>query len=253
MASGRRVDPEHKFRFRVVTEDFPPMGFVSVDGLRSEAPVFEVEEGGNPIPWKFPDTHMKFGNVAFSRGKGDYISWQSWMEDMIFWQKTGTPKKVRDIRVMVIDKVGNEALGWAIFDAWPTLLEIEGLDANSDDVLIERMEFACRGFKEVRSGAGGMKLALGGFTTMGQGSQRGNVKIPKAPSAKAGGFQIPHGVATAIGTASKLYGAGASLSNAVTHMRGPESGFKPGGRKVKLPMIPKLPAYNPGRSSAWPK
>jgi len=140
--SGRSSDPLMKFRFRVFIPDFEQMGFTSVGNLRSEVPVLEVEEGGNQIPYKFPDRKVNFGNVLMSTGLGRRRDLRIWFEEHMRWKFGHQAPIYRTILVTILNERMRPAIAWELFNAWPTIMEIDGLNAASDDITIQRIELA---------------------------------------------------------------------------------------------------------------
>lgn len=144
--AGRRSQPLAKFRFRVLIEDFDPMGFTEVQGLRSEIPVLEVKEGGNLIPHKYPDSHQNSGNLLLVKGLVKRADLAKWYMEHLIYKKTNRPI-FRSILVVLLSRSGRPEYAWEFFKCFPTILEHDGLDSSSDDIVIQRAEIANSGFE----------------------------------------------------------------------------------------------------------
>ena len=152
---GRKFNPLMKFRFRVLIPDFEEMGFTAVRNLRSEVPVLEIEEGGNQIPYKFPDRKINFGNILLSKGLGRTHDLRIWFEENMKWKRGMISPIFRPVLITLLDERMRAAAAWELFDAWPTIVEIDDLDAASDEVIIQRVELANSGIvlRSVSEGA----------------------------------------------------------------------------------------------------
>jgi len=157
---GRKPQPLMKFRYRVFIPGFEEMGFTKVRGLRSEVPVLEVEEGGNQVPYKFPDRKVNFGNVLLETGLAKAKDLRLWFEEHLRWSRGLQSPIYRPVLITVLDKRYRPEKAWELFNAWPTIIESDGLDANSNDVVLQTIELANFGIASRNLGTG-QKLSGG--------------------------------------------------------------------------------------------
>ncbi len=150
-ATGIPVDPFQGFKFRVRIQGFDSAGFRSVSGLREETEIAEYREGNNPRTMIKVPGLTSFDNVVLEKGMSPNDDFVKWRQDIItiqtsgFTTSDGIQNFRRNVTIELFDKVGKAVKSWNLFDAWPTILEVETLDATSSDILIERLELAHEG------------------------------------------------------------------------------------------------------------
>lgn len=148
-------DPLAAFRFLVEIDGFARSGFQKVSGLEATIEQLKYREGGNnttirksPGLTEFSDLVLERGQI-FSAGVGD--------KDVYNWYKQGfdvsarTAKSSRtfrrDIEIVQLDKEGNEAARWRLFEAWVAKLKpMSDLDAQGNEHSIETLTIAYEGF-----------------------------------------------------------------------------------------------------------
>ena len=166
-AQGRPVDPFQGFKFLVQIRDFQEIGFRSITGLREETEVVEYREGDNPVTMTKVPGLTSYDNVVLERGMSpndDLIRWRRQMveiENSGSVSRDGLPSNEfrRPVTVTLYDKGGGAVKEWELLDAWPTVLEIETLDATTSDILIERLELAHEGLVQVTPAQAAVQIA----------------------------------------------------------------------------------------------
>ena len=82
---------------------------------------------------------------------------QRWREDIVNIALSGnrapdglpSPMFRRNVMIELYDKAGIKVKEWEVYEAWPAVLEVGALDAESNDVLIETLELANEGFNQI--------------------------------------------------------------------------------------------------------
>jgi phage tail-like protein len=144
---GIRNDPLRGFRFRVYIPGFQRMGFKKVSGLKSEIQMEEYQEGGNPIRLKLPGASMNYDNLTFERGvitnRLDFFTWQ---QEYFAQFEEGAPEMRRPVRIDVLGKTGEISHRIFAYDTLPVVFDLQELDAQSEDVWMEKIELANHGW-----------------------------------------------------------------------------------------------------------
>jgi phage tail-like protein len=97
-----------------------------------------------------------YDNIVLERGMSPNDDFKKWREDIVRIAESGnlgpdglpTPDFRRNVIVELYDKGGVKVKEWEVFEAWPAVLEIGDLDAESSDVLIETLELANEGHRQ---------------------------------------------------------------------------------------------------------
>ena len=154
---GERHDPYQAFKFRVTVDNFASAGFQKCSGLKEETEVAEYRESTDPVTMTKLPGLTSYDNIVLEKGMSPNDDFKAWREDIVKIAESGnagadglqTPKFRRNVTVELYDKGGEKVKEWEIFEAWPTVYEIDTMDAESSDVLIEKLELACEGWRQV--------------------------------------------------------------------------------------------------------
>ena len=141
--SWDRTDPYLDFRYVVelvkpdgTTEDVG--GFSEVGELTVELETEEYEEGGvNDHPQVLP-TRASTGEVSPKRGLTDEKKLWGWLMDA-----TRGRAKRKELRVVVQDRSGGEAVRWGFSRALPVRWSGPDLAAENGQVAVEELALAC--------------------------------------------------------------------------------------------------------------
>ena len=110
--------------------------FKDVDGLSVEAGVIEFYEnatGGLPVLQKYPG-NVKYSDITLKRGKvSDAAFWKWWQE--VAEGKYESAQK--DGSVVLYDFAHGELARFNFEKAWPSKVELGGLSAGTDEILLE--------------------------------------------------------------------------------------------------------------------
>ncbi len=134
-----RPDPYRAFRFVVEFDGTVAGGFQSVAGLERRTEVEPYREGGvNEFEHQFV-VKATYPALVLKRGLADTTLWD-WHQDVV----GGTVAR-KTISVLLLDEVGDEVWRWVCAAAYPTKWTGAELDAMSDALATETVEFVHRG------------------------------------------------------------------------------------------------------------
>lgn len=138
MAVGDRKDPFRGYNFRFELNNTPVAAFSEVSGLSFTIDPVEYREGTDPQihPRKLAGLR-KFANIVLKRGYTDNTDLYDWYLICL----DGAIQR-RDGAVILQDEDRNDVLRWDFSGAFPTKIETSGMNANSNEVLIETLELA---------------------------------------------------------------------------------------------------------------
>jgi len=154
---GVKQDPFQGFKFRVVIDGFASAGFKKCSGLKEETEIVEYREGTDPVTMHKLPGLTKYENIVLERGMSRNRDFQRWREDIVNIALSGnrapdglpSPMFRRNVMIELYDKAGIKVKEWEVYEAWPAVLEVGALDAESNDVLIETLELANEGFNQI--------------------------------------------------------------------------------------------------------
>lgn len=138
--TGARADPVGAFRFTVVFDDLPPVGFSDCTGLQMEVETQEYMEGGlNTHTWRFAG-RAKQANVTFKRGIVNKVLWD-WFQAIAVGNF-----RARNCTIAVQDESGSsDVIEFQLVDAFPVKWIGPDLGATQNNLAVETMEVAHQG------------------------------------------------------------------------------------------------------------
>jgi len=144
MARTVSNDPLLKYKYKVSVTGLPAtMGFNKVSGLKREIGTVEYNEGG------YSHTHKLQGKekvepVTLERGMfvGDSNLYT------LYKKALGSSDTRVVVTIELLDKAGATAFTWKLAEAWAKTWEGSDMDANSEDVAIEKITFEFEYFEE---------------------------------------------------------------------------------------------------------
>lgn len=138
----RDADPYLGFRFRVEILGLQVGGFSQVTGLEREVQTEDFREGGlNDYTHKLA-TVTKYQNLSLKRGIADAIELWQWHQDVV----NGKIEK-RQISIVLTDSLGQEKWRWIFEKAYPVKWSGSELNATSNEVFVESVEFVHNGIR----------------------------------------------------------------------------------------------------------
>jgi phage tail-like protein len=136
-------DPYVGFRFRVEILGLQVGGFTQVTGIEREVTTEDFREGGrNDYTHKLA-TVTKYQHLSLNRGIADATELWQWHQDVV----NGKIER-RQISVVLTDAFGDERWRWVFEKAYPVKWSGTELNATSNAVFVESVEFAHNGFKK---------------------------------------------------------------------------------------------------------
>ncbi|HZR46819.1 MAG TPA: phage tail protein [Candidatus Manganitrophaceae bacterium] len=139
--------PPPGFHFKVEVLGLPPNDhdarFTEVGGLSVEMGTEEVAEGGeNRFIQKFP-TRAKYPELVLKRGlllNSEIVKWiRRCLEDLIIEPK--------NIDVKLLNERHEPLMTWHLVNAYPTKWAVSDLNASSNAVVIESLQFFYQYFR----------------------------------------------------------------------------------------------------------
>lgn len=138
----RDADPYGGFRYRVEIVGVQVGGFTEVSGLERETQVEDFREGGlNDYTHKLV-TVTKYPNLSLKRGLADRFELWQWYQDVV----NGKIDR-RQVNVVLIDESGADTWRWVFEKAYPIKWSGASLNATSNAVFVESVEFVHNGIK----------------------------------------------------------------------------------------------------------
>jgi len=127
-------DPLQKFMYRVSIPGYPTgLGFTTVGDFEREMAVVEYAEGMFEYFHKLSG-RQKVTDIIFARGAFR----DSHMYD-IYAATLTDPKHRTTVTVEILDRYGRPAREYSLAEAWASKLVVGGLDAASDEVIVDSM------------------------------------------------------------------------------------------------------------------
>ena len=138
----RDSDPYVGFLYRVEIVGLQVGGFSQVSGLEREVQTEDFREGGvNDYTHKLA-TVTKYQNLSLKRGIADATELWQWHQDVV----DGKIER-RPITVVLTDALGQQKWRWTFADAYPVKWSGSELNASTNAVFVESVDFAHNGIK----------------------------------------------------------------------------------------------------------
>ena len=127
-------DPLQKFMYRVRIPGYPAsLGFTTVGSFVREMGVIEYAEGMFEYFHKLSG-RQKVTDIEFERGAyRDHHAYNLYAETL------NDPKHRTTVTIEVLDRYQRVAREYVLANAWCSKLEVSGLEAASDEVLVDKM------------------------------------------------------------------------------------------------------------------
>src|SRR5262245_41180556 len=133
----RDPDPYGSFRFRIEILGLQVGGFTEVSGLEREVQLEDFREGGvNDCTHKLA-TVTKYQNLTLKRGLADAVDLWGWHQDVV----NGRIER-RQVSVVLMDVTGRDTWRWVVEKAYPVKWSGASLNASTNAVFVESVEFA---------------------------------------------------------------------------------------------------------------
>ncbi len=144
--ADKSTDPFINYRYRVELEGMEMMGFSKVSELANETDIFTYKEGGlNNREHKLPNA-TSYSNIVLEHGLSLDNTLYEWREQVI----NGNMEEALKNGSIKVYSQNNLTSIWYFYGAWPSKLNISGLDASaggSGEVLLESIELVVERFE----------------------------------------------------------------------------------------------------------
>ncbi len=120
--------------------------FQAAEGMSMEISVIEHQEnkiGGLPVLVKLPG-HVKYGDITLKRGRISNNEMWDWMKMVQDGDVDGARKNGS---IVLLDYTRGEIGRFNFENGWPSKVEIAGVDASSDDILMETVTITHEGLR----------------------------------------------------------------------------------------------------------
>ena len=138
----RDSDPYVGFLYRVEILGLQVGGFSQITGLDREVQTEDFREGGlNDYTHKLA-TVTKYQNLSLKRGIADATELWQWHQDVV----NGKIER-RQISIVLTDALGQQKWRWIFADAYPVKWSGSELNASTNAVFVESVDFVHNGIK----------------------------------------------------------------------------------------------------------
>lgn len=142
-----KTDPWRNCRFLLEIDGISQAGFREVTIPDTAQDPIEYREGDEaPTVRKVPGL-IKYGNVTLKWGLTDSLDVYNWRKAIEDGQ---TADNRKNVAVVVLDEVGEEAARWEFTRAWATKYDAPDLNATANEIAIETLEIAHEGMKRTK-------------------------------------------------------------------------------------------------------
>ena len=133
------TDPTRGFRFKVEISGIQIASFseASVPDINIETT--DYREGTDPVYKRKLSGLTSYGNLTLKKGITDSMDLYNW-HNLVVEKGSGGSGVQKNISLILIDASGGEKIRWNIINAWPIKYETTGLNASSNEVMVETLE-----------------------------------------------------------------------------------------------------------------
>ncbi len=135
-------DPYRQFRFIVKVGDKDVGGFSECTVAETTVDPIDYREGSEDPRFRKVSGLTKYGNITLKRGTSDSVDFYTWISDV---HKTGSDNTRKNITITLLNEKGEEKAKWSVINAWPTKYKPSDLNAKTNDIAIESIEFVHEG------------------------------------------------------------------------------------------------------------
>lgn len=147
---GVPTNHHHKYRFVVEIDDFARAAFTKCSALEAEVAKVETWEGGSLTADKEPG-RVTFSDVTLERGATSDQNAYEWFKLVVeSFRDAGqaTPKFMKNVDIVQLDRDGSELRRWTLEQAWPTKFVAGEWDNEADEAVIEQLVLCFKLFKQ---------------------------------------------------------------------------------------------------------
>ena len=119
-------------------EESVDMGFQEVSGLETTIETEEFREGGNHAFVYHLPVKIKYTKLVLKRGLLTNSKLTKWVRDAV----ENFDIKPLQVTVSLLDETHTALMTWQVHQAWPVKWSVTGLNAQSNEVVVETLELA---------------------------------------------------------------------------------------------------------------
>lgn len=140
------VYPFKKYNYVVKIGDMNVAGFSEVSSTDVTIDPIEYREGNMKVKTvgKQPGI-VKYGNVTLKWGMTESTELYKWAEEV-----AGGKIERKTVTITLLDDEQKETASWELISAWPTKYTATDMNATSNEVAIESMEFVTEGITRTK-------------------------------------------------------------------------------------------------------
>ena len=127
-------DPYRAYNFRLEVSGLEVGAFTEVTGLGVKVEPIQFREGGDPQSVRHIPGPVEYGPITLRYGLTDSRDLWDWLMQTV----EGRIER-RNASIILLNTVGEQAMRWNLFDAWPSGWEGVPLDALSREIAIESL------------------------------------------------------------------------------------------------------------------
>ena len=140
MANPHSPDPYLGYNFFVEWDGIIYAGFQECSGLDTTQNATEYREGMDPATVRKIPGLVSYSNISLKRGITNNDELWKWRKKVM----DGTVDR-RNVSIVLLDQQGSEKIRWNLTHCWPTTWSAPDMNATSDDIAIESLEFVHEG------------------------------------------------------------------------------------------------------------
>ncbi len=155
--STRKKDPLAGFRFKVLIENYNPIGFMEVSGIKGETANIQYREGDDePVFRQIPGL-TTYDPIQLKRGLDPDGTLQQIRNSVVLpgGSKSGEGASDPGYRfngvIYLLDKGRSVIKRWRFVNGWAKAYMVEGFNATSDEISVETLEIIHEGVTLVGS------------------------------------------------------------------------------------------------------
>ena len=140
MAVPHSPDPYLGYNFFVEWDGIIYAGFQECSGLDTTQDAKEYREGTDPPTVRKIPGLVSYSNISLKRGITNNDELWRWRKKIM----DGIVER-RNVSIVLLDQQGSEKIRWNLTHCWPTTWSAPEMNATTDDIAIESLEFVHEG------------------------------------------------------------------------------------------------------------
>ena len=145
-----RNDPLRNFRFRLEIDGLQPAGFSEVAIGETTTAAIDYREGTDPPHVRKLSGLTRYGNITLKAG----VTSEGASRELYQWHAAivagGLRGNRRNVVIVVQTEAGEDAVRFAVSNAWPVKYDPSDLKGQGNEVFIELLELVNEGIERVQ-------------------------------------------------------------------------------------------------------